>query len=140
MPPTIVGRVARTAKPTLIAAEHLVMQCGCINRRRGEDFGGCKQHDEKLADQSWENKAVLITCPSSKEISMTLRHLKFAMLCWLLLAASSALSQEKPAAPATQRPVGRGNRQIVLGPDDKQVFADPPAGFNDKRENIPHGK
>ncbi len=32
------------------------------------------------------------------------------------------------------------NRPIVLGPDDKQVFADPPGGFNQKRGDIPHGK
>ena len=50
------------------------------------------------------------------------------------------------AAPATQpagsgaRRGGRGNRQIVLGPDDKQVYPDPPAGFNAKRDGIPHGK
>jgi enterochelin esterase-like enzyme len=28
----------------------------------------------------------------------------------------------------------------VLGPDDKPAFAEPPAGFNVKRDNIPHGK
>src|SRR5439155_6529424 len=32
------------------------------------------------------------------------------------------------------------NRQSVLGPDDKQVYPDPPAGFNAKRDGIPHGK
>jgi enterochelin esterase-like enzyme len=29
---------------------------------------------------------------------------------------------------------------IVLGPDDKPAFDDPPAGFNTRREDIPHGK
>jgi len=29
---------------------------------------------------------------------------------------------------------------IVLGPDDKAAFADPPAGFNEKREGIAHGR
>jgi enterochelin esterase-like enzyme len=29
---------------------------------------------------------------------------------------------------------------IVLGPDDKPAFNDPPAGFNGKRDGIPHGK
>jgi hypothetical protein len=29
--------------------------------------------------------------------------------------------------------------QITLGPDDKQVAPDPPAGFNVVRNNIPHG-
>ena len=30
-------------------------------------------------------------------------------------------------------------RPIVLGPDDKQTFPDPPAGFDLKRDSIPHG-
>ncbi len=34
----------------------------------------------------------------------------------------------------------RPGRPIVLGPDDKQVFPDPPAGFDAKREAIPHGR
>jgi hypothetical protein len=45
-----------------------------------------------------------------------------------------------PAAGATQGRGGRGGRQIVLGPDDKQVYPDPPADFNAKREKIPHGR
>jgi enterochelin esterase-like enzyme len=28
---------------------------------------------------------------------------------------------------------------IELGPDDKPAFNDPPAGFRDKRDNVPHG-
>jgi enterochelin esterase-like enzyme len=32
------------------------------------------------------------------------------------------------------------SRDIVLGPDDKPAFPDPPAGFNVRRDNIPHGK
>jgi enterochelin esterase-like enzyme len=32
------------------------------------------------------------------------------------------------------------NHPIVLGPDDKPAFDDPPAGFVVKRDNIPHGK
>jgi enterochelin esterase-like enzyme len=36
---------------------------------------------------------------------------------------------------------GRGpGRPVVLGPDDKQVYPDPPAGFNAKREGIAHGQ
>ena len=34
---------------------------------------------------------------------------------------------------------GKGG-PIRLGPDDKQVFPDPPAGFNQNREAVPHGK
>ena len=43
----------------------------------------------------------------------------------------------EPSGP--QRRGARPNRQIVLGPDDKQVFPDPPAGFNARRDGIPHG-
>ncbi len=32
------------------------------------------------------------------------------------------------------------NRPVVLGPDDKAAFEEPPAGFATKRDNIPHGK
>jgi hypothetical protein len=36
---------------------------------------------------------------------------------------------------------GRGfGGRIVLGPDDIQVFADPPAGITEKRDAIPYGK
>lgn len=32
------------------------------------------------------------------------------------------------------------NRHVVLGPDDKPAFAEPPINFAVKRDNIPHGK
>lgn len=53
-----------------------------------------------------------------------------------LMAASlplAAQNEDKPAGPIKTRP-------IVLGPDDKPAFPDAPAGFDKKRENIPHGK
>jgi len=41
----------------------------------------------------------------------------------------------------TNRPRGgRFGGPIVLGPDDKPAFPDPPAGIDLKREDIPHGK
>jgi enterochelin esterase-like enzyme len=48
----------------------------------------------------------------------------------------------KPTAPSKPSRGGRGgfNRPIVLGPDDKPAFADPPADFQMVREGIPHGK
>jgi len=62
-----------------------------------------------------------------------------------MLALTQSLIFAQATRPATgpagapQRG-GRGARPIVLGPDDKQVFPDPPAGFNVAREGIPHGK
>jgi enterochelin esterase-like enzyme len=45
------------------------------------------------------------------------------------------------AARAESPPRGGGfNRPIVLGPDDKPSFDDPPAGINVRRDNVPHGK
>jgi enterochelin esterase-like enzyme len=44
-----------------------------------------------------------------------------------------------PRADAPRRRGGFGG-PIVLAPDDKPAFDEPPAGFNVKRDNIPHGK
>jgi enterochelin esterase-like enzyme len=49
------------------------------------------------------------------------------------------------APPAAGRESGERNRRgfggpIVLGPDDKPAFDDPPANFNAVRDDIPHGK
>jgi enterochelin esterase-like enzyme len=59
----------------------------------------------------------------------------------------SAAAPQNPAsgAPAAQtagRGAGRGGfgGPIELGPDDKPAFPDPPAGFNVKRDNVPHGE
>ena len=62
-----------------------------------------------------------------------------------LMAVGYCAAQQPPAAGAAapQAPDrGRGGfgGPIQLGPDDKPAFPDPPAGFNSKRENIPHGE
>ena len=45
------------------------------------------------------------------------------------------------AAPANRAPRGRGfGGPIVLGPDDKPAFPEPPAGFDAIRGDIAHGK
>jgi enterochelin esterase-like enzyme len=50
-------------------------------------------------------------------------------------------SEPAPAedAPPSRRRGGFG-RPIELGPDDKQVFPDPPIGFNEERDGIARGK
>jgi enterochelin esterase-like enzyme len=47
-----------------------------------------------------------------------------------------------PPAQAAGRGAGRGGfgGPIELGSDDKPAFPDPPAGFNARRETIPHGE
>ncbi|HXE53101.1 MAG TPA: hypothetical protein VN541_08805, partial [Tepidisphaeraceae bacterium] len=48
--------------------------------------------------------------------------------------------QATQSATQPRRRGGRGYRQIVLGPDDKQLFPDPSDQINQKRDGIPHGK
>ena len=48
--------------------------------------------------------------------------------------------QNPPAGGPPRRGPGGFGRPIVLGPDDKPAFPDPPEGFNVKREGIPRGK
>ena len=46
-----------------------------------------------------------------------------------------------PQQGAGRAGAGRGfGGPIELGPDDKPAFPDPPAGFDARRENIPHGE
>lgn len=52
--------------------------------------------------------------------------------------AARATNAAASAAPR-RRPGGFGG-PIVLGPDDKPAFDDPPAGIDKKREGVPHGK
>jgi enterochelin esterase-like enzyme len=63
-----------------------------------------------------------------------------AMIAIALLAQAPAAPQAPAGAPGAARGGGGGmGGQVTLGPDDKQVFPDAPAGFNVVRDNIPHG-
>ena len=54
---------------------------------------------------------------------------------------SETASRNEPSADARRdRGQPRFGGPVELGPDDKPAFADPPAGFNAKRENVPHGE
>jgi enterochelin esterase-like enzyme len=65
-----------------------------------------------------------------------------ARLAQLALFPLLAAAQQQPApgAPAPQAGRGGFGGPVELGPDDKPAFPDPPAGFNVKRDNIPHGE
>jgi enterochelin esterase-like enzyme len=60
-----------------------------------------------------------------------------------LLVGTYLLAAAQDPAPPPQA-AGRGGGgfggPIELGPDDKPAFPDPPAGFNTKREAVPHGE
>jgi len=53
---------------------------------------------------------------------------------------AAAQQAAAPGAPPPQAGRGGFGGPIELGPDDKPAFLDPPAGFNVKRDNIPHGE
>ena len=82
---------------------------------------------------------------------MTLARMTVTHVGLLLTLGSMALAQGTPSEPANpstapsaanQPGAGRGGfgGPIRLGPDDKPAFDDPPAGFNAKRDSIPHGR
>lgn len=56
--------------------------------------------------------------------------------------AQPAAGQQPGAGAAAPQAAGRRGfgGPIELGPDDRPTFPDPPAGFNLKRENVPHGE
>jgi enterochelin esterase-like enzyme len=54
--------------------------------------------------------------------------------------APAEADTDKGQAPAPREPRIPRRRGIVLGPDDKQSFDDPPADIAVKRSGIPHGK
>jgi enterochelin esterase-like enzyme len=57
--------------------------------------------------------------------------------------ACATVSAQTNAGPPSAQAPGRGRGSFgpppELGPDDKQVFPDPPAGLNVRRDDIPHG-
>jgi hypothetical protein len=56
--------------------------------------------------------------------------------------AALASAQDNAERQAPQRAPNRGvfGGPIELGPDDKQIYADPPSTIIENRDNIPHGK
>ena len=59
------------------------------------------------------------------------------------VAPASPAAGPASNASAGERPSGRAGGfggPIVLGPDDKPAFDDPPSGIDKRREDIPHGK
>lgn len=65
---------------------------------------------------------------------------KKPILLSLLLLPLATSAQEPSQQQAPPDPKVAFSHPIVLGPDDKPAFPLPPAGFDLKRERIPHGK
>jgi len=74
------------------------------------------------------------------------KEIKFTRKVGDFATQEFAAKQTESKAPAANANAGDRPRRggfggpIVLGPDDKPAFDDPPAGIDQKREGIPHGK
>lgn len=66
-------------------------------------------------------------------------RLTVLLSCSLFLLAGTAAEVVSPAAPPPAAKTGR-NRPIVLGPDDKPAYGEPPASIFQRQEHIAHGK
>ncbi|HEX4996796.1 MAG TPA: alpha/beta hydrolase-fold protein [Terriglobia bacterium] len=75
-----------------------------------------------------------------------MKRVLFLVLPAAVMAAATCLAQPGMTSIALQQGAARGAGRggpggaITLGPDDKPAFPDPPAGFNARRENVPHGE
>jgi enterochelin esterase-like enzyme len=119
-----------------------------LDRRRGGDrpgFGGDPKANADALKQAGINSVFYVSQDTAHEFQSWRRSLhEFAQL--LFKDSDSSTASEAPSRDAPSPDARRGGGRpgfggpIELGPDDKPAFADPPAGFNTKRENIPHGK
>ncbi|WP_193212849.1 alpha/beta hydrolase [Luteolibacter marinus] len=62
------------------------------------------------------------------------------LLSCSLLGVCLTFATISNAQEPTADPKGAFGRKIVLGPDDKAAFDPPPADFNMRRDDIPHGR
>jgi len=117
-----------------------------------ENPDALKRHQEQLIAAGITNSYLYISPGTSHEWQTWRRSLyTFASLLFKQDASRSATpSAAAQAAPGrgAQPPAGAGRGggrggfggAIELGPDDKPAFPDPPAGFNARRDSIPHGE
>jgi enterochelin esterase-like enzyme len=116
--------------------------------RRG--FGGDPKANADALKQVGINSVFYVSPDTAHEFQSWRRSLhEFAQLLFkenlpssITPPAVAAPERDDSASTDARRGPGRGGfgGPIELGPDDKPAFADPPTGFNARRENIPHGE
>ena len=122
-------------KVKLVFVSYGSRELGGSRRRRG---GDPKANADAL-QQAGINSAFYVSPDTAHEFLSWRRSLReFAPL----LFQDNASVAQRGLGQGARRGAGRGGfgAPIELGPDDKPAFADPPAGFSDRRENIPHGE
>ncbi len=101
-----------------------------------------KRHQELLVAAGITNSYLYIS-PGTSHEWQTWRRSLYTFAPLLFKEAASTPPKLPAAAPQSAgRGAGRGGfgGPIELGPDDKPAFADPPSGFNARRDNVPHGE
>jgi enterochelin esterase-like enzyme len=111
------------------------------NRRGGGrgPFGGDPKTNADALRQVGINSVFYVSPDTAHEFLSWRRSLhEFASL----LFQDNALAAQRGPGQGARRGGGRGGfgGPIELGPDDKPAFADPPAGFRTRRENVHHGE
>ncbi len=109
--------------------------------KEGNVDGGALRFVETLNFQGNELRITYKGAISTNEIKFTREVGEFAK------EELTARRETNTAQPVVNSGRQRGRdglggfgATIVLGPDDKPAFDEPPAGFNTGRDNIPHGK
>jgi enterochelin esterase-like enzyme len=124
-----------------------------LSGRRGGDrpgFGGDPKANTDALKQAGINSVFYVSPDTAHEFQSWRRSLhEFAQLLFKKDLSGSSIPPAGPA-PARGDSASRGDRigpgrggfggSIELGPDDKPAFADPPTGFNARRENVLHGE
>jgi enterochelin esterase-like enzyme len=102
-------------------------------------YESVKKYHEAL--ESAGIKHVYYESPGTSHEWLTWRRClrEFAPLLFQSAGRTESQQEANRAAPRGSRRGGFGG-PIVLGPDDKPAFDDPPADFRTVRDNIPHGK
>jgi len=101
--------------------------------------GGDPKANADSLKQAGINSVFYVSPDTAHEFQSWRRSLQqFAPLLFQDNAQAAQRNPEQSARRGGRR--GGFGGPIELGPDDKPAFSGPPAGFNVKRENIPHGE
>ena len=123
------------------------------SRELGGDGGGRRGGDPKAATEALKAAGIhsvfYVSQDTAHEWQSWRRSLReFAPILFTREVGDVAkeelvanMEEPKPQADRGERPRRGGfGGPIELGPDDKQIYPDPPEGIDVKREDIPHGK
>ena len=109
--------------------------------KEGKVDGNKVSFVEMLEFQGNEIRITYTGTISGNEMKLTREVGTFAKEDIVAKREGTAAASQEPANPeAVGARAGRRGGPITLGPDDKRAVPEEPAGFDQKRDGIPHGK